>query len=82
MIKRLENSEKKMYKKIDFRLKKIEDLKIKLMNNKISKKEYNLKKKNEEESIKKIKNKLRNLMGEVAKRKRTFEEKNNQKRIK
>ena len=75
LIKSMENKEIKFEKKIDNKMKKIEDLNLKFHNHKILKNKYVSKKKRFEEKIKIMNVHLRTLRGEVAKRKRLAEEK-------
>ena len=77
LIKRIENKEAKLEKRIDIKMKKIEDINLKFNNGKISKNEYSSKKKHIEEIIKKMNIELRMLRGEVAKRKRLSNFNNN-----
>lgn len=77
LIKSMENKEIKLEKKINNKMKKIEELNLKFHNNKISKNKYLYKKKQFEEKIKMMNVHLRTLRGEVAKRKRLAEEKGN-----
>ena len=70
LIQRLDNKAAKLEKKIDIKMKKIEDINLKFHNGETSKKEYNSKKKHNEEIIKKMNINLRTLRGEVARKKR------------
>jgi hypothetical protein len=68
LIKRMENKEAKLEKKIDIKLKKIEDINLKFHNGEILRKKYNTQKKRIEEKIKMMNIHLRTLSGEVAKK--------------
>lgn len=81
-IKRLEKNIAKIEKSIAKEKKKIEDLRVKCEAHKITRAEFNIKKKKIEEIIRNMDSRLRVLRGGIAKEKRYQEEKAEEKKKK
>ena len=79
LIGRLEKSIVKLERKIKKEEMKIENLHEKCERKKISKAEFNIKKKHVEEKIHKMKSEIGGLHGEIVKAKRRIEEKEKKK---